>query len=154
MATVDPDKVPAAMTPAKVFIQRIDGQDDTVVGELVPEDSEKDQRWFAGVDTGQGFGETVNISFEVSTTPEARAALKRMAEQASLDDIVGFIRVARARGFYKHHFTMPEELYRFSSAICHRLHNMNLTRYLRSRIRYPARGIHVFLKSGRPVWKK
>ena len=154
MATVDPNKAPAAMSPAKVFIQKIDGTEAPIEGVLWPQKPEKDQRWFAGANTGPGFGETVNISFEVSTTPGVRAALKRMAEQASLDDIVAFIRAARARGFYKHYFTMPEELYRFSSAICHRLHNMNLTRYLRSRIRYTARGIHVFLKSGYPVWKK
>lgn len=144
---------PIVFGPSKVFIQRIGGTDEPVVGEIVPEDAEKEQRWWTGADTGQGFGETV-LTAEVSTTPEARAALKRMFEQAPLDNMVDFIRAARARGFFKHHFTMPDELYRFSSAICHRLHNMNLTRYLRSRIRYPARGIQVFLKSGAVVWKK
>ena len=149
---------PIERGPSKVFLQRIDGLSEPIVVEFpsaqpLPKNF-GGERWWTGCDTGPGFGETVNISFEVSTTPEARAALKRMAEQSKLDNMVNAVRATLLMGFAPFHWEMEESLYRHVSAICHRLHRMNLTRYLRSRIRYTARGIHVFLKSGAMVWKK
>lgn len=111
------------------------------------------ERWFTGCDTGQGFGETV-LTAEVSVPPEAIAELKRFVWQAILDDMVNASRAMRLRGFAHYHFEMAEEAYRHVSTICHRLHNMNLTRYIRSRCLYPAKGIRITLKSGEKVWKK
>jgi len=148
---------PIDFSPSKVFLQKLDGSEPPIVGEFpsAPPLPKKvgGERWWTGCDTGPGFGETV-LTAEVSVPPEAVAELKRMAQQALLDTLVNVIRKARYIDRYFHVFHLTEEIYRRDSALCHRLHRMNLTRYLRSKCLYPARGIRVTLKSGAVVWRK
>lgn len=110
-------------------------------------------RWWTGCDTGPGFGETV-LTAHVSVPPDAIAEFERMVQQATLDNMVNAVRAMRLNGFAHFHWEIAEGVYRHVSAICHRLHRMNLTRYLRSKCLYPANGIRVTLKSGAVVWKK
>lgn len=150
---------PILYGPSKVLFQRIGKAVDEmpVVAEFSPAPplpkKVDGERWFTGVDTGQGLGETV-FTAELSVPPEEIAKLKRFARQAILDDMVNAVRVMRLRGFAYYHCEMAEEAYRHVSTICRRLHNMNLTRYMRSKCLYPAKGIRVTLKSGAKVWKK
>lgn len=137
--------------PSEVFLQKPDGTEEPLRGEVHSADIQLTERgsWFTDARTG-----SLEFSCEVSVTPDSRMALERIANQAALDDLVILVRKARASGFRRGHLEMAKEQFDYASSISHRLHGMNLTRYLRSRCRYPSRGIRVYLPSGYWVWCK
>lgn len=106
--------------------------------------------WFTEPDK-----EITELSCEVSISPEDGEKLYRFVKQYVLDDLVNLLRRARSYGHVRGHWEIAKEQYDRVSAIAHRLHGMNLTRYLRSACPwYTARGIRVCLPSGHFVWKK
>lgn len=138
--------------PSEVFLQKPDGTFEPLRGEVHTADIQLEERgsWFTNEQTGR-----MEFSCEVSVTPESRKALEWLAKPAVLDELVVLVRKARASGYRRGgHWEMAKEQFDYASAISHRLHGMNLTRYLRSRCRYPARGIRVCLPSGHWVWCK
>lgn len=137
--------------PSEVFLQRPDGTFEPLRGEVHTADIQLEERgsWFTNEQTGR-----TEFTFEVSVTPESRKALEWLVKQSVLDDLVKYVRRMRSCGYRRHHWEMAKEQYDYASAISHRLHGMNLTRYLRSRCHYPARGIRVTLPSDARVWKK
>lgn len=137
--------------PSDVFLQHPDGSVEPIRGEILAttlEPSEKGS-WF----TNEQIGRT-EFTCEVSVTPESRKALERLSKQSVLDELVKCVRRMRSRGYRRYCWEMAKEQYDYASAISHRLHGMNLTRYLRSCCHYPATGIRVTLPSDARVWKK
>lgn len=137
--------------PDDLFIQRPDGTVEPLRAEAISTTLELSEAgsWFKNEQTGR----TV-FTCEVSATPESRKALEWLAKQAVLDELVKYVRHMRSYGYRTHHWEMAKKQYDYVSAISHRLHGMNLTRYLRSCCPYPAKGIRVTLPSGARVWKK
>lgn len=137
--------------PSEVFLQKPDGTLEPLVGDVHTADIELEEKgsWFESTST-----HNLEFSCEVSVSQESRDALFRIARQAVLDDLVNYVRKSRAYGHRRGHWEMAKEQFDYASAISHRLHGMNLTRYLRSWCRYPARGIRVYLPSGYRVWRK
>ena len=137
--------------PSEVFLQKPDGTFEPLRGEVHAADIQLEERgsWFTNEQTGR-----TEFTCEVSVTPESRKALERLAKQAVLDELVKCVRHMRSYGYRRHHWEMAKEQYDYASAISHRLHGVNLTRYLRSCCPYPARGIRVILPSDARVWKK
>lgn len=137
--------------PDDVFLQRPDGTVEPLRGEVLATTLELSEKgsWFTNEQTGR-----TEFTCEVSVTPESRKALERLAKQAVLDELVKCVRRMRSYGYRTHHWEMAKKQYDYASAISHRLHGMNLTRYLRSCCPYPAKGIRVTLPSDARVWKK
>ena len=137
--------------PSEVFLQKPDGTFEPLRWEALSTTLELSEKgsWFTNEQTGR-----TEFTFEVSVTPESRKALERLAKQAVLDELVKCVRRMRSFGYRRHHWEMAKEQYDYASAISHRLHGMNLTRYLRSCCPYPAKGIRVTLPSDARVWKK
>lgn len=137
--------------PSEVFLQKPDGTFDPLRGEVLATTLELSEKgsWFTNEQTGR-----TEFTCEVSVTPESRRALERLAKQAVLDELVKCVRHMRSYGYRRHHWEMTKEQYDYASAISHRLHGVNLTRYLRSCCPYPAKGIRVILPSDARVWKK
>lgn len=137
--------------PSEVFLRRPDGTVEPLRGEVLATTLELSEKgsWFTNEQTGR-----TEFTCEVSVTPESRKALERLAKQFVLDELVKCVRHMRSLGYRRHHWEMAKEQYDYASAISHRLHGMNLTRYLRSCCPYPAKGIRVILPSGARVWKK
>ena len=137
--------------PSELFLQRPDGTFEPLRGEVLDTTLEfpENGSWFTNEQTGR-----TEFSCEFLVTPESRKALERLAKQSVLDELVKCVRRMRSYGYRRHHWEMAKEQYDYASAISQRLHGMNLTRYLRSRCRYQARGIRVYLPSGYRVWRK